>query len=155
VRTLLLSVLVVMVTVSASQLAHAERWSPGSWRPFSNKRQSVQKKPLLGGVPLVRSLQGGSDRGTIVGKVGNGTKRVVGTATDVLTLRRWRSDDKSNKTSTPWQQSTTRGKKADSSDGSFFRTLFWRENEPEPPRTPQEFMALDRPNMFGSGSGSK
>ena len=111
-----------------AQTAWAEGWSLGNLVPFakSNKGKSAGKK---------------GNQPSAMQQLGNGTKKVVGTTTDLVTLK-WLSSNK-KKPPEPESKWARRSRKKEPPKKSFFDFLF-PPKEPPPPQTLGEWMSQRR-----------
>jgi hypothetical protein len=135
------------VTLSAS--AHAATWSPFRWlpRPLKQSKQTKSRMALLGGSPLVRSQHSDSaDQSSMLGKVGSGTRKALSTATGGLLFKKQPTTTTASGGMPAWSRST----KQEESSRSWLGSLFARDAEPQPPKTPGEFLSLKRPDMLST-----
>ena len=114
--------------LAGAQTAWADGWSLGSLVPFakSHKNKSARKK---------------SSRPSPIQQLGTGTKKVVTTTADIVTLK-WLAPKK--KPAEPETRWTRRSRRAEPPKKSLLDYLI-PPKEPPPPQTLDEWMAQERP----------
>ena len=114
--------------LARAQTAWADGWSLGNLVPFakSDKGRSTRKK---------------SSQPTAIQQLGNGTKKVVTTTGDIVTLKWLARKKKPTEPETRW---TRRSRRAEPPKRSLLDYIF-PPKKPPPPQTLDEWMAQERP----------
>lgn len=120
---LLLAVAGVLAT---AHTAWGDGWSLSKLNPFASKSKSTQRS---------------SNQPTALQQLGNGTKKVVGTTADIVTLKWLASKETPPEPKYRWAHKSRR---AEPQKKSFFDFLL-PAKEPPQPQTPGEWMAQERP----------
>ncbi len=140
--------IVWLVAAMAATSARGATWAPLRWLPLPKKQSSSQTKSriaLLGGSPLVRSQNADSaGQKSKLGKVGTGTRNAIATATGGLLIKKQPTTPPSSGGMPAWSRSP----KQDAQKRSWLGSLFVRDDQPQPPKTAQEFLSLKRPDML-------
>ncbi len=138
----------ILLPLGASQSLRAEEFSLQNLNPFSNRETGRARAQ-----PLVEVSNRGGQSPSIWARIGqdlrrlnDGTKRALTNTADALCWKNWGKSSPPpapSRTSThTWRTPSTPPK----SNSSWF-TPFWSREEPPQPRTPQDFVGMERPRM--------
>jgi hypothetical protein len=127
-----LGLLVLAGSLAIGQVVRADGWSLSNLVPFASKSKSKT---------TYSSRRSKSKESSALDQIGKGTKKVVGTTTDIVTLKWLAPKKEPPKKQYQWradQQAGQRPKK------SWFDGLFVPAPEPEKPKTLTDWMAQKR-----------
>lgn len=126
--------ILTLLFLSSGRLAVAEGWSLSSLNPFAKQESTVSRTPQLDGRPL----RGERKKPSAYKRMTSGTKRFLTSTKDTLMFKKSKA--------APQPVSGYSGSyqfRKPKEEKSFFSS--WFSEEPEQPRTPQEWLSQPRP----------
>jgi len=140
-------VLLVVLVLGSLPTARAEGFSLHDLNPFGNREKTRETSPSQPTRPTNASYRAGGQGPSVwtklnrnVKRLNEGTKRFLANTANALC---WKSASPPPKRSTHSWRSPAPEKK---SNTSWFKP-FWSREEPPLPRTPQDFVGMERPRM--------